>query len=54
MFLNPTEQAVSEEYLEQGYIIRPVANVEALIWLKNNLCNYLVLVRRRCLIVSRL
>ena len=35
MFLNPTEQAVSEEYLEQGYIIRPAADVEALTWIRN-------------------
>ena len=35
MFLNPIEQAVSEEYLEQGYIIRPAADVEALTWIRN-------------------
>ena len=35
MFLNPTEQAVSEEYLKQGYIIRPVADVDALTWIRN-------------------
>ena len=35
MFLNPIEQAVSEEYLKQGYIIRPAADVEALTWIRN-------------------
>ena len=34
MFLTPLEQQVSDEYLTQGYIIRPVADLEALAWMR--------------------
>ena len=34
MFLTDSEQALSTEYLAQGYIIRPVADVEALQWIQ--------------------
>ena len=34
MFLSPLEQQVSDEYLTQGYIIRPVADLEALAWMR--------------------
>jgi len=34
MFLTDTEQALSTEYLSQGYVIRPVADVEALQWMQ--------------------
>ncbi len=35
MFLNQEEINLTEEYLRQGYIIRPVANQEALDWIRN-------------------
>ena len=34
MFLTDTEQALTTEYLSQGYVIRPVADVEALEWMQ--------------------
>jgi len=34
MFLTDTEQAFTTEYLSQGYVIRPVADVEALQWMQ--------------------
>ena len=34
MFLTDTEQALSTEYLSLGYIIRPVADVQALQWMQ--------------------
>ena len=34
MFLNDSEQALSSEYLHQGYVVRPVADVEALHWMR--------------------
>jgi sporadic carbohydrate cluster 2OG-Fe(II) oxygenase len=34
MFLTDTEQVLSTEYLSQGYVIRPVADVEALQWMR--------------------
>ena len=35
MFLSKSEQELSEEYLSQGFIIRPVADIEALDWMRN-------------------
>lgn len=35
MFLSKSEQQLSEEYLSQGFIIRPVADTEALFWMRN-------------------
>lgn len=35
MFLNKSEQQLSEEYLSQGYIIKPVADIEALNWMRD-------------------
>ena len=35
MFLTESEQKISNEYLTQGYIIRPVADFEALEWIRN-------------------
>ena len=34
MFLTDTEQALTTEYLSQGYVIRPVADVDALQWMQ--------------------
>ena len=34
MFLSGVEQALTEEYLRQGYIIRPVADQKALTWIR--------------------
>ena len=34
MFLTDSEQLLSKEYLQQGYIIRPVADLEALDWIR--------------------
>jgi sporadic carbohydrate cluster 2OG-Fe(II) oxygenase len=34
MFLSGEEQALTEEYLRQGYIIRPVADQKALTWIR--------------------
>jgi sporadic carbohydrate cluster 2OG-Fe(II) oxygenase len=34
MFLTSSEQALSKEYLSQGYVIRPVADLEALQWIR--------------------
>ena len=35
MFLTESERAISKEYLHQGYIVRPVADVEALEWIRS-------------------
>jgi sporadic carbohydrate cluster 2OG-Fe(II) oxygenase len=35
MFLTQSEQQLSDEYLTQGYIIRPVADLEALEWMRS-------------------
>ena len=35
MFLSKSEQELSDEYLSQGFIIRPVADIEALDWMRN-------------------
>lgn len=35
MFLTEAEQRLSEEYLQQGYIIRPVADPEAMDWIRS-------------------
>ena len=35
MFLTQSEQKLSDEYLTQGYIIRPVADLEALEWMRS-------------------
>ena len=35
MFLTQSEQQLSDEYLAQGYIIRPVADIEALEWVRS-------------------
>ena len=35
MFLNEDEIKLENEYLEQGYIIRPAADLEALEWIRN-------------------
>jgi len=35
MFLTESELNISEEYLRQGYVIRPVADVEALEWMQS-------------------
>ena len=34
MFLSGVDQALTEEYLRQGYIIRPVADQKALTWIR--------------------
>ena len=39
MFLNKDEQELTEEYLEQGYVIRPVADLVALNWIKDKFIN---------------
>ena len=35
MFLSDAEQMLSKEYLKQGYVIRSVADLEALDWIRN-------------------
>ncbi len=35
MFLTPSEQQLEDEYLTQGYIIRPVADLDALAWMRS-------------------
>ncbi len=35
MFLTQIEKDLTKEYLEQGYVIRPVADVEALGWMRD-------------------
>jgi len=35
MFLSDSEQALTHEYLSQGYVIRPVANLVALDWIRS-------------------
>lgn len=35
MFFTELEQGLSDEYLRQGYVIRPVANLEALGWMRS-------------------
>jgi sporadic carbohydrate cluster 2OG-Fe(II) oxygenase len=34
MFLTESERGLAEEYLRQGYVIRPVADIEALEWMR--------------------
>jgi len=36
MFLTPSEQQLEDEYLTQGYIIRPVADLKALAWMRSH------------------
>lgn len=35
MFLSQSEQQFSEEYLSSGYVIKPVADLEALNWMRD-------------------
>jgi sporadic carbohydrate cluster 2OG-Fe(II) oxygenase len=35
MFMTASEQQITEEYLRQGYVIRPAADPDALIWIRN-------------------
>jgi sporadic carbohydrate cluster 2OG-Fe(II) oxygenase len=37
MFLSNLDQELTKEYLNQGYVIRPVANVKALKWIQNQI-----------------
>jgi len=37
MFLSEEEQSLTEEYLRQGYIIRPVADQKALAWIRRKI-----------------
>ncbi|MEO0489565.1 MAG: hypothetical protein AAFZ49_08395 [Cyanobacteria bacterium J06659_2] len=37
MFLSAADQQISEEYLQQGYIIRPVTDLAALEWLREQI-----------------
>ena len=37
MFLTQSDQQLSDEYLTQGYIIRPVADLEALEWIRSQI-----------------
>ena len=39
MFLSKEERALTEEYLLQGYVIRPVANQKALEWIRQKIYN---------------
>ena len=39
MFLSKEEQVMTEEYLRQGYVIRPVANEKALEWIRQKIYN---------------
>ena len=39
MFLSKEEQAMTEEYLRQGYVIRPVADEKALEWIRQKIYN---------------
>ena len=36
MFLSDSEQVLSTEYLRQGYVVRPVADADALQWMRVN------------------
>ena len=38
MFLTENDKVLSEEYLRQGYIIRPAADLTALEWMRNQYC----------------
>jgi sporadic carbohydrate cluster 2OG-Fe(II) oxygenase len=40
MFFTESEQLLSQEYLRQGYIIRPVADLEALAWIRGQFANF--------------
>ena len=40
MFLSKEEQALTDEYLRQGYVIRPVANQNALEWIRLKIFNF--------------
>jgi sporadic carbohydrate cluster 2OG-Fe(II) oxygenase len=42
MFLTESEQQLSDEYLRQGYIIRPVADLEALEWIRSQFIRLIV------------
>jgi sporadic carbohydrate cluster 2OG-Fe(II) oxygenase len=39
MFFNEAEQQLSREFMDKGYIIRPVADQEALEWIRNHFLN---------------
>ncbi|NEO82883.1 MAG: 2OG-Fe(II) oxygenase [Spirulina sp. SIO3F2] len=42
MFLSEAEQELSAAYLKQGYVIQPVADVEALTWIRTQIINLIV------------
>ncbi len=48
MFLSLEDQAVTEEYLDQGYVIRPVKDRQALDWIRS----LLVAQSHKCLHIS--
>jgi sporadic carbohydrate cluster 2OG-Fe(II) oxygenase len=37
MYLTPEEEALTIEYLEQGYVIRPVEDIESLDWIRQKI-----------------
>ena len=37
MFLTKEDQSLSEEYIKNGYLIRPVANQDALDWIQSRI-----------------
>jgi sporadic carbohydrate cluster 2OG-Fe(II) oxygenase len=37
MFMTSSDQHITEEYLRQGYVIRPTADHDALIWIRNQI-----------------
>ena len=39
MFFNEAEGQLSSEFMDNGYIIRPVAEQEALEWIRNQFLN---------------
>ena len=38
MFLSKKEKKISEEYLNQGYVVRDVGNLDSLNWIRSNFC----------------
>ena len=38
MFLSDKEKKISEEYLNQGYVVQDIDKLDSLNWIRNNFC----------------
>ena len=38
MFINDQEKKISKQYLEQGYVVKNVDNINSLNWIRSHFC----------------